>query len=56
MKQWQLKVGNTLELPTHSNPSAIIHLTGKGRAPDEWQPGWIVQKYFGGTAPTASPR
>ena len=45
MKQWQSKVGDTLEIPTQSKPPAPIDLTGKARVPDQWQPDWIVKKY-----------
>ena len=48
MKQWQAKVGDTLELPTENKPPARIDLTGKARVPDVWQPDWIVRKYFDG--------
>jgi len=50
MKQWQTKVGDTLELPTVNQPPATLDLTGQSRMPDQWQPSWIVKKYFGGTA------
>ena len=50
MKQWQAKVGDTLELPTENQPPATPDLTGNTRVPDEWQPEWIVRKYFDGPA------
>jgi arylsulfatase A-like enzyme len=46
MKQWQAKVGDTLELPAENRQPPRIDLTGKERPPDEWQPEWIVSKYF----------
>ena len=46
MSQWQAKVGDTLELPTESKPAPPIDLTGRKRVPDQWQPDWIVKKYF----------
>ena len=46
MKQWQAKVGDTLEIPTHNQPPARIDLTGTPRKPDQWQPAWIRKKYF----------
>lgn len=52
MKQWQTKVGDTLELPTVSKTPERIDLTGRARTPDQWQPDWIVQKYFGGVPAT----
>ncbi len=48
MKQWQEKVGDTLEIPLKNKPPEKVDLTGKERAPDKWQPDWIVEKYFGG--------
>jgi len=48
MKQWQTKVGDTLELPTVSKPPEFVDLTGRKRIPDQWQPEWIVKKYFDG--------
>lgn len=47
MKQWQTQVGDTLELPTENKPLVNIDLTGRKRVPDQWQPDWIVRKYFG---------
>jgi hypothetical protein len=46
MKDWQTKVGDTLELPTVSRMPPSIDLTGCERIPDQWQPNWIVKKYF----------
>ena len=46
MKQWQIKSGDTLTVPTTSKPYEPIDLTGRKRTPDEWQPEWIVKKYF----------
>jgi len=46
MKAWQARVGDTLALNTGSNPPPTIDLTGKKRVPDQWQPAWIVEKYF----------
>lgn len=50
MKTWQTKVGDTLELPTEFKAPERIDLTGRPRNPDQWQPDWIVQKYFSGPA------
>jgi arylsulfatase A-like enzyme len=47
MKQWQSQVGDTLELPTENRQPPRIDLTGQARKPDQWQPDWIVKKYFG---------
>ena len=46
MKQWQLQVGDTLELPTANKRPPPIDLSGRPRKPDQWQPAWIVEKYF----------
>ena len=46
MRQWQAKVGDTLELPTENKPPEKVDLTGRKREPDQWQPEWIVKKYF----------
>ena len=55
MKQWQAKVGDTLDLPTKNRTPEKIDLTGKARVPDQWQPEWIVKKYFDTAAPGANP-
>jgi arylsulfatase A-like enzyme len=47
MKTWQAKVGDTQPLPTERKAAPKIDLTGKARKPDQWQPEWIVKKYFG---------
>ncbi len=46
LKTWQARVGDTLELPTTSRPPVRPELSGKPREPDQWQPEWIVKKYF----------
>jgi len=46
MRQWQAKVGDTLELPAENKPAEKIDLTGRKREPDQWQPDWIRKKYF----------
>lgn len=47
MKQWQARVGDRLLLPESSRRPPAIDLTGKKRKPDQWQPEWIIRKYFG---------
>jgi arylsulfatase A-like enzyme len=54
MRQWQADVGDTLVLPTTFHQPEPIDLTGHPREPDQWQPEWIVRKYFGLSG--ASPR
>ncbi len=51
MGEWQAKVGDTLELPTENKPPEFVDLTGRKRVPDQWQPDWIVKKYFDMSAP-----
>lgn len=48
MKQWQSKLGDMLEMPTTNTPPQPLDLTGRPRPPDQWQPDWIVKKYFDG--------
>jgi arylsulfatase A-like enzyme len=50
MEEWQTRVGDKVELPTTSQPAPPIDLTGRPRTPDQWQPDWIVKKYFEGPA------
>ncbi|MBI5387489.1 MAG: sulfatase-like hydrolase/transferase [Verrucomicrobia bacterium] len=46
LKHWQAKVGDTLAVPTENKAPEKIDLTGRSRVPDQWQPDWIVKKYF----------
>ncbi len=46
MKQWQARSGDTLAIPATNTPCQKIDLTGRKRTPDNWQPEWIVKKYF----------
>jgi arylsulfatase A-like enzyme len=46
MKDWQAKVGDTVQLPARNRPPEPIDLTGRKRDPDQWQPEWVVKKYF----------
>jgi arylsulfatase A-like enzyme len=46
MQDWQTRVGDKLKLPTRNTPPPPIDLTGRARTPDQWQPDWIVKKYF----------
>jgi hypothetical protein len=47
LKQWQTRVGDTLAVSTKNKPPVKIDLTGQPRKPDQWQPDWIIKKYFG---------
>ena len=46
MKQWQARTGDTLNVPSTNIPFEPTDLTGRTRTPDEWQPDWILKKYF----------
>jgi arylsulfatase A-like enzyme len=46
MQEWQTREGDTLELPAKNHAPPAIDLTGRPRKPDQWQPDWIVRKYF----------
>jgi arylsulfatase A-like enzyme len=46
MRQWQAKTGDSLVIPSESKAPDKIDLTGRKREPDQWQPEWIVKKYF----------
>jgi arylsulfatase A-like enzyme len=47
LKQSQRDAGDTLPLSTPTPKVKEIDLTGRRREPDQWQPQWIVEKYFG---------
>lgn len=51
MKVWQERVGDTLEIPSRSQTPPAINLSGNERTPDQWQPDWIIRKYFGDAPP-----
>jgi arylsulfatase A-like enzyme len=46
MRSWQEKVGDKVSISESSKAPPKIDLTGKSRKPDQWQPEWIVKKYF----------
>ncbi|MBS0265900.1 MAG: sulfatase-like hydrolase/transferase [Planctomycetes bacterium] len=54
MKSWQERVGDKLAVPQTNRPAPEIDLSGRAREPDQWQPAWIVKKYFG-DAPQPKP-
>lgn len=56
MTDWQTRVGDTLPLPSSNRWPSRIDLTGKAREPDQWQPDWIVRKYFDQAARTVPAR
>ena len=47
LRDWQSRQGDTVAVPSTSARPAPIDLTGVPRKTDQWQPDWIVQKYFG---------
>ncbi len=53
MREWQAKVGDKVAIPLESKAPERVDLTGRKREPDQWQPEWIVKKYFEGT-PTST--
>ncbi len=52
MEQWQSRVGDSLSLPGTNRTPDRVDLTGRKREPDQWQPAWIVKKYFESAAAT----
>jgi arylsulfatase A-like enzyme len=46
MRTWQQRVGDGLEVPTTNRRPPTVDLRGQPRSPDQWQPDWIVKKYF----------
>jgi arylsulfatase A-like enzyme len=46
MRTWQSRVGDTVAIPSTNRRPAPIDLTGMARETDQWQPDWIVKKYF----------
>ncbi|WP_291981041.1 sulfatase-like hydrolase/transferase [Luteitalea sp.] len=47
MRTWQSRLGDTVPVPTTNRQPPPIDLTGMPRETDQWQPAWIVKKYFG---------
>jgi arylsulfatase A-like enzyme len=46
MHEWQGKVGDPVTVPRENRRPEPVDLTGQKRTPDQWQPEWIVRKYF----------
>jgi len=44
--EWQERVGDDQPLTVENPEPMEIDLTGREREPDQWQPEWIVKKYF----------
>lgn len=52
MAEWQSSQGDTIAIPAENRTPPKIDLTGRERQPDQWQPEWIVKKYFGSARTT----
>jgi arylsulfatase A-like enzyme len=46
MRDWQQRVGDSQPLEVETPGEKYRDLTGLSREPDQWQPQWIVDKYF----------
>lgn len=46
MASWQAKVGDKAVIPKENRLPEKVDLTGMARQPDQWQPDWIIKKYF----------
>jgi arylsulfatase A-like enzyme len=47
MRTWQAKVGDSAPVPSTNTQPRPVDISGMARQPDQWQPEWIVKKYFG---------
>ncbi|MEZ6095976.1 MAG: sulfatase-like hydrolase/transferase [Pirellulaceae bacterium] len=47
LEHWQQSYDDICPLTVENPKPKQIDLTGKERKPDQWQPEWIVEKYFG---------
>jgi len=46
LRDWQTRSGDPVALPEGNRRPPAVDLTGMARQPDQWQPDWIVRKYF----------
>lgn len=46
MEEWQKECGDKVAIPKERRIPEKVDLSGKKRSPDQWQPEWIVKKYF----------
>lgn len=46
LAQWRERTDDPHPLQVESPKSRDLDLTGRARKPDQWQPAWIVEKYF----------
>lgn len=47
LREWQQKTSDDAPLVVDNPKPKIRDMTGTPREPDQWQPEWIVEKYFG---------
>lgn len=52
LERWHARVDDPHPLRVDEPKPRAIDLTGRARKPDQWQPAWIVEKYFGAGATT----
>lgn len=46
LRDWQKKVGDTQPLTAPKPKAKEVSFEGFERKPDQWQPAWVVEKYF----------
>ncbi len=46
LRWWQQQLGDQQALSSKNPPARQVDLSGRAREPDQWQPQWIVEKYF----------
>jgi arylsulfatase A-like enzyme len=54
MAAWQAEVGDSVVIPEVSSAPPRVDLSGQERQPDQWQPQWIIDKYFGAAGSSAA--
>ncbi len=47
LQRWRERTDDPHPLTVEAPAAKAIDLTGHAREPDQWQPAWIVEKYFG---------
>jgi arylsulfatase A-like enzyme len=47
MRRWQVAMNDQVEVPSKSVSPQTFDFSDQKRPPDQWQPEWIVKKYFG---------
>lgn len=51
LAEWQTRLGDKVAMPLANTAPAKVDLSGQPRQPDQWQPQWIIDKYFGPARP-----